>query len=145
MYNKINKFIVFDNNNFVTKVFSSNHLTFNDQVSNPVTYDPSQSLAERLRSSTNSNAKSSRLSIDDELINFRRHRMLDSRLKDLIEALQLIQPTSVDNERAFSTCSIINSALRQSLSPENINSILFVNKFILTFGLLPYLKHLNKF
>ena len=114
------------------KIFDSQQS--NDaEIPDPVSQKSMSSLAIRLQSSASETINKSRLSLEDELTNFKYHSVLGDHLRELINALSLIQPSSVDNERAFSTCTLINTAQRQRLKPEKINTILFVNKFITTF------------
>ena len=56
---------------------------------------------------------------------FEDSKVLGPALKELVKELLLIKPTSVDSERAFSICAMIDTRYRAKILPEKV----FQNSF----------------
>ena len=55
-------------------------------------------------------------------------RLMPAILAKLFRALKTIQPTSIEAERAFSTCGLFVTKLRTNLKDDTLNALLIVNK-----------------
>ena len=55
-------------------------------------------------------------------------RVMPAILAKLFRALKTIQPTSIEAERAFSTCGLFVTKLRTNLKDDTLNALLIVNK-----------------
>ena len=55
-------------------------------------------------------------------------RVMPAILAKLFRALKTIQPTSIEAERAFSTCGLFVTKLRTNLNDDTLNALLIVNK-----------------
>ena len=77
--------------------------------------------------------KAKKNSIEDELRIFESLGELGPKFQELVNALMLIRPTSVDAERAFSICGLIDTAKRSRLSPQKLSALLFIHQNIDSF------------
>ena len=92
-----------------------------------------KTLLERMAASTKEASNTTSItngSLVDELIEFDINGYLGPKLKLLLEFLLTIEPTSVNNERAFSTANLIITALRNRLDPIKVDQIHFLNDFL---------------
>ena len=75
-----------------------------------------------------SNEKQTQVSIHEELALFDSSNVIGPGLQFLIDNLLLIRPTSVDPERTFSTCGLLDAPQRGSLGPAKFSKIIFINQ-----------------
>ena len=66
--------------------------------------------------------------IESEVTEFRQNGHIGPKLAMLGEVLVSVQPTSVNNERAFSICNLIMTANRLNLDSKKSDTILFLNR-----------------
>ena len=73
--------------------------------------------------------------ISMEVDYFENSKVLGPALKELVKELLLIKPTSVDSERAFSICAMIDTCYRARILPEKFCKMVFVsqNLYLLDF------------
>ena len=91
----------------------------------------SRSLQDRIKASFGepSQAKKSKhSSIEEELDVFESIGEVGPRLQQLIQNLKLVRPTSVDSERTFSICGLIETAKRTRLSEAKLCMLIFLNQ-----------------
>ena len=68
--------------------------------------------------------------VNDEMMNYARNpRKRPQILNKLLSALKTIPPSSIEAERAFSTCGIYATKLRTKLNDDSLDALIFLNKY----------------
>ena len=81
-----------------------------------------------------SNDTHENIDISKELEYFHTSKTVGPALRSLIQHLLLIRPTSVDSERAFSICGLLDTCRRGSIKPEKFSKIIFLNQNLYKFN-----------
>ena len=89
---------------------------------------PTQTTSNRMAQAASGFSNQISTTIESEIATFRQHGQIGNKLKQLGEYIQTIEPTSVNNERAFSVANLLLTVLRLNLAPEKADIILFLNQ-----------------